>query len=169
MITPQHHNGIIGIGAGLQSIEHPPHHGIGIAHAGQVSVDGVINRIEALELFVDLGAIGFHLPHPLGKIVEVIRFVWRKLDLLGVVEVEVFFRAIVGEMRRVDSRCEEERFVVFLSQLFDGPIDPLGVGHFLFLVIRNWSPLEEESAGYFLPLVVDAIRKRIGKRDLLAK
>ena len=69
MITPQHHNGIIGIGAGLQSIENPPHHGVGIAHAGQVSVDGVIDRIEAFELFMDLGAIGFHLPHPLGQIV----------------------------------------------------------------------------------------------------
>ena len=58
---------------------------------------------------------------------------------------------------------------MFLPQLFDGPIDPLGVGHLLLLVIWNGPPLEEESAGYFLPLVVDAVRKRIGKRNLLAK
>ena len=65
-------------------------------------------------------------------------------------------------MRSVDTDSEEEGFVVFYLQLFDGPIHTFGVGHFLFLLIGQGSPFEEESTSNFLALVVDAVGEGFG-------
>ncbi len=45
VVAPQHHNRVICVGAGFKSIQHSPHHGIGITDASEVAVNCIINCI----------------------------------------------------------------------------------------------------------------------------
>ena len=49
VITPEHDNGVIRVRTFPESVEDAPHHGIRIAHAGKVAMDGIVHRIQVLQ------------------------------------------------------------------------------------------------------------------------
>ena len=46
VIAPEYHEGVVGIRAGVQCIQHAADHGVGVADAGEVSVDGVVHGLQ---------------------------------------------------------------------------------------------------------------------------
>ena len=165
MVTPENDDGVVRVGTFLQSIEDTTNHGIGITDVGQVAMDGIVPGIQRLQLLNDAGTGGFHLFDLLGKIGQVIFLDRGQFDFVRVVEVKIFLRTVVGVVGGVETNGEEKRLVVLLLQLFDRPVRPFRVRHFLFFLIGYACPFEKHSAGYFLPPVVDAGGERFGERS----
>ena len=44
MVRPEDHDRVVCVGAGVQGIEHPADEGVRIAHAGEVAVEGFLDR-----------------------------------------------------------------------------------------------------------------------------
>ena len=165
VVTPKHDDGVVRVGTFLQSIEDTAEHGVGITDAGKVAMNRIVPGIEGFKFLYDAGTTGLHFPDLFGKIVQVVFFDWREFDFLRIVEIKVFLRTVVGVVGGVKTYGEEEWLVMFLLQLFDRPVDPLRIRHFLFFLIGYACPFEKHSSGDLLSPVVDAGGEGFGERS----
>ena len=88
----------------------------------------VVNRIQVFQFIVNARPGGLDLLDLRRQVVEIVSLVGRQRDLIGVVEIEILLRTVIGEVRRINPDTQEERFVVFFLQLLDRPVDPDRIG-----------------------------------------
>ena len=169
MVGPEDDDGVLGVGAGIEGVEHAPDEGVGVAHAGEVAVEGLLDRPELDQALVDAGAVGLLSPDVFREVVEVVRLVGWQLNFFAFVEVEIFLRAVVGEVRGVQSHREEEGLVPLFAQLVDRPLGPHGIGEFLLAIVGDGAELHEPAVGLGGSggALVGAVGLRVGEGDLV--
>ena len=76
MIRPEHHDGLVALGALLQRLQHPSEHGVGEVDRGEVALDSLLPLVLFLNVLeVAIGATALPLG---GQVVQVIGLVARR-------------------------------------------------------------------------------------------
>ena len=132
-------------------------------------MQGFLDRAQLDQALVNARAVGLDPPDVLGQVVQVVGLVGWELDLLSLVEVEVLLRAVVREMRGVESHGQKEGLLPFLSQLVDRPLGSDGVCKLALPFVGDGAEFHESAVrlgGPGHPLV-GAVWTGAGKGDLV--
>ena len=67
----------------FEGIQHAAYHRVGVAYASQISVNGIVDRVDAFEALVNAGTINFHLSDFFRQIIEVVGSASRRMCVSG--------------------------------------------------------------------------------------
>ena len=143
VIAPKNDQSIVGIGTRLESIQDAAHHGVSVTHAGQITVYRIFDRIQVFKFLMNTRSRLFDFSNLGRQIVEIIRLDLGSLQVILPIEIKIFFRTVIGVMRRVETDPKEKRLLMNLFQSLNRPVDPLSIRHLIFAIVRNRSPLQK--------------------------
>ncbi len=169
VVAPEHDDRVVGVRTGFQCVEHAAHHRIGVTHAGEVTVDRVIDGTQFDQFFVMLAfPVLLLLANLRWQVFQIVVFVRRQLDFRRVIQIEVLLRTVVRKVRGVDAARQEERLVVCRFSCSTAQLIRIvsAISSSFSLGIAPHS--RKSPPVIFCPLVVNTCREWIGKGSFLA-
>ena len=153
MVGPQHDDGVVGLAAFVERIEHAAHLRIGESGRGKIPMHRLA-PLAVLEHFRVVALRPGHL-HAGGRdVVEVIVRHVGKGQFFRVEQVIILLGHVPRQVWPVDAAGEEERLVVLAAKLADHPVGHLVVAH-LFVRHIERPPVEVRCLG-------DAVDRALG-------
>jgi hypothetical protein len=136
VIPPQHDDRVFRIGRSIEAVDQTADHRIGVGNRGEIR----LNRFSPSAGFHHgaVIAVWFRHFHACGRdILEVIILVWRQLDLVEGMHVEIFAGNVPRHVRLVQPNRKEERLVLRLLKLIDPILDDLPFAQVLVAAIEG--------------------------------